>query len=155
MRLLICLLALFVSSTGCLPEKCSAGEPAIRVMKSAVGAQIPFEENEEVRALRALQGGFGIQMAVFSENISAGFGQRIDINTEVVHEGQGIGEWSETLPLECAEDGSGAGTPTMMAGLMPSFDELLEMVGERVELRVSLEDDPSANDSVVLTLGEL
>ncbi len=165
---LLCAVVLIVSQVAACDgddpasDPCASGADAAIVLGKGVGgAFTPYEDGESVQLDVAPQGGFGVTVVISTEALAAGGDNLVDIQMDVEVDGSTAGAFLlEDAALLC-EPSVGGRFDGAVVGFDPnqysSFDDLLDLNGQRVDLVVSVTDadgaSATARQSVTLDVG--
>lgn len=144
------------------PDPCASNaEPSVVLGKGVGGAFTPYEAAESVQLDVAPQGGFGVTVVISTEGLAAGSGVMADIQMDVEIEGENHGAFLlQGAALLCEEDVGGRFDGAVVGfdtDRYSSFDDLLGLDGQLVELVVTVHDEAgesaTARQQVTLDVG--
>jgi len=122
----------------------SSSDAEVVLGKGVGGAFTPYEDGEEVGLDVAPQGGFGVTVVIKTEGLAAGDGAMADILMDIEIGGVNDGSFLlEQAALLCTADVGGRFDGAVVgfdANKYSTFDDLLDLDGQAVELVVTVTD---------------
>ncbi len=143
-------------ATGCPPSECTAtADPTIELGHGISSAFAPYTDGQTVTIERASQGGWGFPILIRSVGLDAGENQDAEVTMDTVFGGTTTGTWTQNTQLTCGDEG-GRTPSTLHVGFdsdtYPTLDDFIDLVGEEVDLDVTLTDMGGTSANVVQTV---
>lgn len=145
-------------------DPCGHGAAPLVELGQGVGGQFtPLEAGQTVGLAVAPQGGFGVTVLARTEGLTASDDTLVSVRLETLIDGAVTGSFLlEEAPAFCQSDGQGGLITGIVVGFDPvvyaSNDDLLELDGQRVELRVTVTDPDGVrgvgSEEVVVKVGQ-